>query len=746
MRINKSLITFTPTSGAGSGTVTSVAMTVPSGVFTVVGTPITTSGTFTVGLINQFANTVWAGPTSGAENVPDFRLLVEADIPNLSTTKITSGTLGVDRGGTGAVTLTGVLFGNGTGAFTGIASTTATQILRVNSAGTGYEWFTPDYLSNVMTSLGDMIYGNAVGLPVRRSGNITTTKMFLSQTGDGSVSAAPQWETAVTSVALSMPSAFSVSGSPITTTGTLAVTGAGTASQYIRGDGQLATLPSFTSGGSSVNYYLNGSVNQGTIGGSVYYEMSRNVIIGAGTDFNRTNAQGNGLIAQFITDINDPNRTEIPAGAWNFEMFFSTSSSGGSPSFYLELLKYDGTTFTSIANNSAVPELITSGTATDLYLSSLAVPLTTLLTTDRLVVRVYVVTSGRTITLHTENSNLCEIVTTFSGGITSINGITENTQYLAVGTSGTDFNISSAIATHTFNLPTASATNRGALSSADWIVFNAKLNNPFLALGDLVYSNAGGIGVRRSGNITTTKMFLSQTGDGTSSAAPQWSAVTAADTGSVPTSRTITINGTTQDLSANRTFSVGTVTSVALSVPTGLSVSGSPITTSGTLAISLASGYSIPTTASQTNWDSAYNNMIVSAAVTGTTTKTLTLTQQDAGTITASWTDINTDAVTSVFGRTGAVVATSGDYTTAQVTESGNLYYLDSRARSAISLTTTGSSGSSTYNSTTGVLNVPTYTASGLGAVPTTRTITINDVVFDLSANREWSVGDFGTW
>lgn len=37
--------------------------------------------------------------------------------------------------------------------------------------------------------------------------------------------------------------------------------------------------------------------------------------------------------------------------------------------------------------------------------------------------------------------------------------------------------------------------------------------------------------------------------------------------------------------------------------------------------------------------------------------------------------------VQSVFGRTGAVVATSGDYTTAQVTESGNLYYTDARVR-----------------------------------------------------------------
>ena len=40
----------------------------------------------------------------------------------------------------------------------------------------------------------------------------------------------------------------------------------------------------------------------------------------------------------------------------------------------------------------------------------------------------------------------------------------------------------------------------------------------------------------------------------------------------------------------------GTVTSVDMTVPTGLAISGNPITTSGTLALSLASGYTIPTT------------------------------------------------------------------------------------------------------------------------------------------------------
>ena len=52
-----------------------------------------------------------------------------------------------------------------------------------------------------------------------------------------------------------------------------------------------------------------------------------------------------------------------------------------------------------------------------------------------------------------------------------------------------------------------------------------------------------------------------------------------------------------------QTPNVGTVTSVAATVPTGLSITGSPITTSGTLAISYDSNYGpIPLTASSTEW------------------------------------------------------------------------------------------------------------------------------------------------
>jgi len=373
--------------------------------------------------------------------------------------------------------------------------------------------------------------------------------------------------TKLSSVGLTMPSAFSVANSPLTSNGTLAVTGAGTSSQYVRGDGQLANFPSNGGGGSSVNYYLNGSVNQGTFGGDTYYEMNKTPILGAGTNFTRTNGQGNGYIASFITDAGDPSLLNIPAGNWNLEFYFQSSASGGSPEFYGEIYKVSATNvFTLVASGSANPEGITNGTTVDQYFTSISVPQTALLLTDRLAIRIYVITSGRTITLHTENGNLCEVLTTFSTGLNALNGLTSQVQYLATGTSGTDFAISSATDTHTFNLPTASATNRGALSTTDWTTFNSKIGASDTATMLSPYSRGSGT----SGQVGYWNATRSLTGSSGFTFTPTTSlllnnSVTAASAiargQNITSTLTAAANGDVLvGLDVNPTFSIGSFT------------------------------------------------------------------------------------------------------------------------------------------------------------------------------------------
>jgi hypothetical protein len=364
-----------------------------------------------------------------------------------------------------------------------IVAPTNGQVLVYNSSTSKWENSSGGYVpyTGAVTTVNLGAQSILAGSFVKAGG---TSAQFLK--ADGSVDSTAYGTGSVTSVGLTMPSAFSVANTPVTTAGTLAVTGAGTVSQYIRGDGSLADFPATTGGGASVSYYLNGSVSQGTIGGVAYREVNRNPVFGAGTDITRNS---DGYIASFITDAGDPNKLLIPAGNWNLETYFSASSGGGSPTFYVELYKYDGTTFTLIASSAAAPELIAFGTNLNPYFSTLAVPQTTLTLTDRLALRYYVNTSGRTITLHTENDHLCQVITTFTTGLTALNGLTSQVQFFAVGTSGTDFNIASATDTHTFNLPTASAVNRGALSSADWTTFNSKIGGT-IASGQVAFGTA----------------------------------------------------------------------------------------------------------------------------------------------------------------------------------------------------------------------------------------------------------------
>lgn len=138
---------------AGSGTVTSVGLSLPS-IFSVSGSPVTTSGTLTGSLATQTANTVFAGPTSGGAAAPTFRALVAADINTLAfvqdgnsfgATAVLgtndANTLSFETSGTTRATL------NTTGVFNVTDSNAATNaiveklIAGVNSTGTASTGF-----------------------------------------------------------------------------------------------------------------------------------------------------------------------------------------------------------------------------------------------------------------------------------------------------------------------------------------------------------------------------------------------------------------------------------------------------------------------------------------------------------------------------------------------------------------------------------------------------------------------------
>ena len=220
-------------------------------------------------------------------------------------------------------------------------------------------------------------------------------------------------------------------------------------------------------------------------------------------------------------------------------------------------------------------------------------------------------------------------------------------------------------------------------------------------------------------------------------------------------SRTLTINGTTYDLTANRTW---TLTTANISEVTNLYYTDARVATYlttnsyatqtyvGTQIANLVA--SAPATLDTLNELASALGNDPSFATTVATSIGTKVPQTRTITINGTAYDLSADrswtiaaGVTSFNTRTGAISPASGDYTTAQVTESGNLYYTDARARLALSFV----AGSGGYNSTTGVITIPTnnnqitnganyITLVSLSSTATGLTYTNTTGVFSLTA------------
>lgn len=238
-----------PGSSYGTGTVTSVGLSLPA-IFTVSGSPVTTTGTLTAVLASQTANYFFAAP-NGLAGAPTFRAIVAADVPTLNqnttgTASNVTGIVAVANGGSGqataqlamntfagAVTSGSYLRGNGTNVVMDTIQVADVPTLNQNTTGTA---------SNVTGIVAVANGGTGTATPALVAGtNVSITGTWPNQTINSSNPGGT-----VTSVAASVPSFLSISGSPITSSGTLAITYSGTALPVANGGtGQTTASAAF---------------------------------------------------------------------------------------------------------------------------------------------------------------------------------------------------------------------------------------------------------------------------------------------------------------------------------------------------------------------------------------------------------------------------------------------------------------------------------------------------------------------
>jgi predicted secreted protein len=160
--------------------------------------------------------------------------------------------------------------------------------------------------------------------------------------------------------------------------------------------------------GSNAKYYFNGGVSMGTIATKTWYQLGQTENTGASANIGKA---GDGRAAGFITNLNYPGQTTIPAGTWTFVNYLDiTFSLDYSPGFYYKIFKYDGTNFTLLATSAT--KLFTD-TAKKMYTTTVAMPLTALNETDRIAVEIWTVNvDTRDVIIYTQGDNDSYVTTT----------------------------------------------------------------------------------------------------------------------------------------------------------------------------------------------------------------------------------------------------------------------------------------------------------------------------------------------
>jgi hypothetical protein len=168
-------------------------------------------------------------------------------------------------------------------------------------------------------------------------------------------------------------------------------------------------------------YYFNKSVPSGV---STYDEMARIPLFNAGQDVTITTT---GTIAEFITPINDPNVSLIPAGNWLFSAVLSLNVAYTTQLVRTSVwIRDTGGTETLIGQSSTDEVEVVNGTDESLYSWGVAIQQTSVATTDRIVVKFVGanLNPGDTLTMYFEGDNLAQVITSLSPNTAGPTGAT----------------------------------------------------------------------------------------------------------------------------------------------------------------------------------------------------------------------------------------------------------------------------------------------------------------------------------
>ncbi len=140
-------------------------------------------------------------------------------------------------------------------------------------------------------------------------------------------------------------------------------------------------------GGSGQQLYLNNNTS-GSLASTK--QLGLNPDFGSISTITSIGNVSNSLVQSFITDSNIPFLTMLPVGVWNMNIFaLSNSATFTGSSFYYIVSKVDASNnITQIVTTASTPTPIISQSIL-LYTSVIAIPQTTLLTTDRIMIRLY---------------------------------------------------------------------------------------------------------------------------------------------------------------------------------------------------------------------------------------------------------------------------------------------------------------------------------------------------------------------